>query len=306
MDKPTTDAAHAEPAHARRRADDPRRGAARRRLDRHRLEGAERRRPAAPGDPRQGAARRPRDRLPAQRPRPEPAPRQVAHHRHHLQRQFRPLHLPDRRGAGGAARRRGHRGLHVQRHRRSRRASASISTSCSASASTAWWSPRGAPTSAPPIGPLAHGLPVVYVFSQADDPDALCLLPDDEGGARARGRASGRARPPAHRAYHRARAFRGGAAAPRAAIARRSPRPGSPSIDGFYLPGVWSEAWGREAVGRLFDGRPTPPDALFCGNDQIARGAAERCASAASRCPATWRSSASTIGKSWRWPPARR
>ena len=34
-----------------------------------------------------------------------------------------------------------------------------------------------------PIGPFAHGLPVVYVFSQADDPDALCLLPDDEGGA---------------------------------------------------------------------------------------------------------------------------
>ena len=34
-----------------------------------------------------------------------------------------------------------------------------------------------------PIGPFAHGLPVVYVFSQADDPDALCLLPDDKGGA---------------------------------------------------------------------------------------------------------------------------
>ena len=26
-----------------------------------------------------------------------------------------------------------------------------------------------------PIGPFAHGLPVVYVFTQADDPDALCL-----------------------------------------------------------------------------------------------------------------------------------
>ena len=63
--------------------------------------------------------RRPRDRLPAERPGAEPAPRQVAHHRHHHQRQFRPLHLPDRRGAGGAARRRGHRRLHVQRHRRS-------------------------------------------------------------------------------------------------------------------------------------------------------------------------------------------
>ena len=26
-------------------------------------------------------------------------------------------------------------------------------------------------------------MPVIYVFSQADDPDALCLVPDDEGGA---------------------------------------------------------------------------------------------------------------------------
>src|SRR5687768_1100735 len=35
-----------------------------------------------------------------------------------------------------------------------------------------------------PIGPFAHGLPVVYVFSQADDANALSLVPDDEGGAR--------------------------------------------------------------------------------------------------------------------------
>src|SRR4029077_10049117 len=35
-----------------------------------------------------------------------------------------------------------------------------------------------------PIEPVARGLPVVYVFSQVENPDALCLLPDDEGGAR--------------------------------------------------------------------------------------------------------------------------
>ena len=34
-----------------------------------------------------------------------------------------------------------------------------------------------------PIEPAAPGLPVVYVFSWVDHPDALCLLPDDEGGA---------------------------------------------------------------------------------------------------------------------------
>ena len=42
---------------------------------------------------------------------------------------------------------------------------------------------------------------------------------------------------------------------------------------GDVLNGPWSEHWGREAVKRLFDGKRTAPDALFCGNDQIARGA---------------------------------
>jgi LacI family transcriptional regulator len=42
-------------------------------------------------------------------------------------------------------------------------------------------------------------------------------------------------------------------------------------IEGFELTGRWSEAWGREAVTTLFSGTE-PPDALFCGNDQIGRG----------------------------------
>ena len=64
-----------------------------------------------------------------------------------------------------------------------------------------------------PIGPFAHGLPVVYVFSQADDPDALCLLAGRRGRRRAGGRASGEPRPHAHRPCHRPRAFRSRAAA---------------------------------------------------------------------------------------------
>jgi LacI family transcriptional regulator len=36
--------------------------------------------------------------------------------------------------------------------------------------------------------------------------------------------------------------------------------------------GEWSEPWGREAAGRLLAARP---DAVFCGSDQIARGAAD-------------------------------
>jgi LacI family transcriptional regulator len=126
----------------------------------------------------------------------------------------------------------------------------------------------------PPVGPFAHGLPVVYVFSQADDPDALSLLPDDEGGARlavehlAR---LGRKRVahitgPEH--FEAVRLRRAGYASALAAA-------GIEPVDGFYLAGVWSEAWGRDAVARLFDASGDRPDALFCGNDQIARGAAD-------------------------------
>jgi LacI family transcriptional regulator len=41
---------------------------------------------------------------------------------------------------------------------------------------------------------------------------------------------------------------------------------------GGVMYGQWSEAWGREAAGRLL---PRRPDAIFCGSDQIARGAAD-------------------------------
>jgi LacI family transcriptional regulator, galactose operon repressor len=125
----------------------------------------------------------------------------------------------------------------------------------------------------PAIGPVVHGLPVVYVFTHADDPGALCLLPDDEGGAVLAVEhlaAIGRRRiahvtGPEH--FEAVRLRRQGW---RAALAAS----GLPELPGFYLPGVWSESWGREAVGRLFDGLEVP-DALFCGNDQIARGAAD-------------------------------
>jgi len=126
----------------------------------------------------------------------------------------------------------------------------------------------------PPIGPFAHGLPVVYVFSQADDPDALSLLPDDGGGAfmavdhlAKLGRTRiAHVTGPEH--FEAVRLRRNGYEAALAAA-------GLPAIDGFYLSRVWSEAWGREAAAGLFDGRTAPPDALFCGNDQIARGMAD-------------------------------
>ena len=124
----------------------------------------------------------------------------------------------------------------------------------------------------PPVGPLPPGLPVIYVFSQADDGDALCLLPDDESGARLAARhlceigckRIAHVTGPEHfeavqlrrRGYLGALAEAGLAAHPE-----------------LYLSGKWTEAWGRDAVAMLFDGKAARPDAILCGNDLIARGA---------------------------------
>ncbi|THD48097.1 MAG: LacI family transcriptional regulator, partial [Bradyrhizobium sp.] len=35
-----------------------------------------------------------------------------------------------------------------------------------------------------PIAPTVGGVPTIYVFSRVEHPDAFCLLPDDEGGAK--------------------------------------------------------------------------------------------------------------------------
>ncbi|MBO6718878.1 MAG: LacI family DNA-binding transcriptional regulator [Rhizobiaceae bacterium] len=126
----------------------------------------------------------------------------------------------------------------------------------------------------PTIGISAAGLPVIYVFSQADDPDALSLLPDDEGGALLAVEhlaALGRKRiahitgPEHFEAVRlRRRGYEKGLAA-----AGLAPNPS------LYRAGVWSEAWGREAVADLFGNAGEKPDAIFCGNDQIARGASD-------------------------------
>ena len=125
-----------------------------------------------------------------------------------------------------------------------------------------------------PIGPFAHGLPVVYVFTHADEDDALSLLPDDEGGARMATEhlASLGRKNIAHvtgpERFEAVRLRRKGyeEAIKKSGLALRPDH---------FLSGPWSEAWGRQAVSQLFDGAADTPDALFCGNDQIARGAAE-------------------------------
>ncbi|MGD1039176.1 MAG: LacI family DNA-binding transcriptional regulator [Roseiarcus sp.] len=122
-----------------------------------------------------------------------------------------------------------------------------------------------------PIEPAARGLPVVYVFSRVEDADALCLLPDDEGGAALAVRhltALGRRRIAHITGPERFEAVRLREAGYRAALAEA----GLEARLGDYRPGNWSEAWGREAVQDMFSNSRAGPDALFCGNDQIARG----------------------------------
>lgn len=126
----------------------------------------------------------------------------------------------------------------------------------------------------PAIAVPGKSMPVIYVFSQTDDPDALCLIPDDYGGAvmgvehlvaigRTRiahitGPVTFEAVNLRHQGY--------------VDTLRKA---GLPAIDGYYRNGKWSEVSGREAVAELFDGETETPDALFCGNDQIARGATD-------------------------------
>ena len=125
----------------------------------------------------------------------------------------------------------------------------------------------------PPIGPLP-GVPIVYVYSQADDENALCLIPDDEGGAvlaiehlLSQGR---------KRIAHIAGPERFDAVRLRRSGYVRALNSAGISYDpAIYLSGPWSETWGRDAVARLFDGSVKRPDAIFCDNDQLARGATE-------------------------------
>ena len=122
--------------------------------------------------------------------------------------------------------------------------------------------------------PGAGDIPVVYVFSQIDDPEACCLVPDDEGGAVLAARhlvELGRRRIAHVTGPERFEAVR----LRRDGYRKTLLEAGLSEREGYYLPGVWSEGWGREAVAQLFKSRRERPDAIFCGNDQIARGVAD-------------------------------
>lgn len=114
---------------------------------------------------------------------------------------------------------------------------------------------------------------VVYVFSQVNDPDACCVLPDDAGGAQLAVRHL--AEVGRRRIAHITGPERFEAVALRRDGYRKAlAEAGLAEPRGYYRPGVWSESWGRHALTELFHSR-RPPDAIFCGNDQIARGVAD-------------------------------
>ena len=112
-------------------------------------------------------------------------------------------------------------------------------------------------------------IPVVYALGPSAG-EGVSVLPDVEGGARlAAGHllAIGR-----RRIAH----ITGPKFMPAARLQARGLNSvlRAAGIDpcGSAMYGEWSELWGREAAGRLLAARP---DAIFCGSDQIARGAAD-------------------------------
>ena len=125
--------------------------------------------------------------------------------------------------------------------------------------------------------PVAATVPVVYAFLASSSPDDCSVIPDEAGGARLAVDhllTVGRRRPavitgPEHHHSARVRAD---------AVAARTDLVTPP------LHGEWSEAWGRQAVGLLL-ARSIGFDALVCGSDQIARGAADALREAGRRVP---------------------
>ena len=135
----------------------------------------------------------------------------------------------------------------------------------------------------PPLDLGKSALPVVYAYTQVMQREGLsvqppCLLPDDFGGGEQATRhllSLGRNHVVHITGPEKFEASRRRAGGYAAALAQWGGAITPPQV--FH--GAWSEAWGREAATRLFQSpggaRASPPDALFCGSDQIARGVLE-------------------------------
>ncbi len=137
-----------------------------------------------------------------------------------------------------------------------------------------------------PIEPAVGGLPVVYVFTRVEHPDAFCLLPDDEGGAKLaveRLAALGRRRIASITGPERFEAVRLRDQGYRAALAEAglAARP--------TLSGRWSEAWGREAAQELFARRGAPPTRCSAATTRLPAARSKPCTKWDWLCRPTWR-----------------
>jgi LacI family transcriptional regulator len=116
-------------------------------------------------------------------------------------------------------------------------------------------------------------VPVVYAMAHTTDPDHLSLVPDDEQGAElalrhllSTGRTTiGHITGPQDFISARLRA---------SAAEKVLAEAGLQLAGGGPMFGEWSEEWGRQATAMLLRTLPNL-DAIFCGNDQVARGVAD-------------------------------
>jgi LacI family transcriptional regulator len=133
--------------------------------------------------------------------------------------------------------------------------------------------------------PIGQGLPVpvVYAMTHSTDPSDLSLIPDDEEGGALAVRhllSTGRTR-----IGHVTGPPRFKAAVLRAEGAQKTlASAGLELAGGEPLYGEWTEEWGRQATDVLLRSE-ADLDAIFCGNDQIARGVADALREAGRRVP---------------------
>jgi LacI family transcriptional regulator len=118
-----------------------------------------------------------------------------------------------------------------------------------------------------------QSVPTVYALAPSADPQDMSVASDDEGGARLAVEHlihSGR-----RRVAHVTGPARHAAARVRASLTERLLAEASLELSGGRVHfGDWSEAWGRRAAHAVLRTAPDT-DAVFCGNDQIARGVAD-------------------------------
>lgn len=125
----------------------------------------------------------------------------------------------------------------------------------------------------PPINIGQTSIPVIYAHTQVVDPNALCVLPDDTQGARLAVEhlvQTGRK----HIAHITGPGYFDAVRLREKALREVLKEHALPLPEHRVLSGPWQESWGYTTAQYLLKQDPAI-DAIFCGSDQIARGAVE-------------------------------